>query len=205
MINNTIENEVWKDVPGYEGLYQASNLGRVKSLSREHKSYGNLKNLGDIGKINITYKNPGKILSQHKSADGYLRCIFCKDGKKKMQNVHRVIAKAFIENPDNKPVVNHKDEDKTNNTPENLEWTTVKYNNSYGTRLNRVYNSEGYLNSVNRKKKAIKQFDKSGNLVAQYDSAAEACRINNNFTKSGINNCLKKRNEFYKGFKWFYV
>lgn len=103
--------EIWKDIEGYEGLYQVSNLGNVKSLN----------------------KRKGRILKLTKDHFGYLRVNLYKDFKYKIHKVHRLVAQAFIENSNNYPIINHKDEDKTNNKVENLEWCDHKYNNNYGT------------------------------------------------------------------------
>lgn len=114
--------EVWKDVAGYEGLYQVSNLGRVASLER------------------ITSKGvhvPYKLLSQSNDKDGYKKVGLYKDGKVEVGRVHRLVATAFIPNPYNYPVINHKDENKQNNVVDNLEWCTVKYNANYGTAIQR--------------------------------------------------------------------
>lgn len=104
--------EEWKDITGYEGLYQVSNLGRVKSIG-----YGKIKLL-----------NPGTV------GNGYLMVILYKDGKHKTFLVHRLVALAFIPNTENLPQVNHKNEDKTDNRACNLEWCDAKYNNTYGSR-----------------------------------------------------------------------
>lgn len=113
--------EEWKDIKGYENKYQISNLGRVKALD---------------------YRRTGKeqIISI-KNNKGYSEVALWKDSKRKMFMVHRLVAQAFIPNPNNLPQVNHKDENKTNNIVENLEWCTQSYNNSYGTRLERVSSS----------------------------------------------------------------
>lgn len=105
--------EVWKDIDGYEG-YQVSNLGNVKSLN---------------------YKCTGKerILSPG-IKNGYLYVGLCKDGKRKDYYIHRLVAEAFIPNPFKLPCVNHKNEDKTDNRVENLEWCTYSYNNTYNNR-----------------------------------------------------------------------
>ena len=106
--------EIWKPIEGYEGLYEISSYGRVKSLRR-----------------NI-------ILIPKKELTGYLRCNLYLNKNMKTVSIHRLVAQAFIPNPDNLPQVNHKDEDKSNNRVDNLEWCTVKYNNDYGTRKEKV-------------------------------------------------------------------
>ena len=110
-----MKQEIWKDITGYEGLYQVSNLGRVKSLKNDKE----------------------KILKPVISSKGYLFVNLCKQGKQKPTNIHRIVAKAFIPNPNNLPIINHKDEDKTNNCVNNLEWCTYQYNNTYGSRIDR--------------------------------------------------------------------
>ena len=108
--------EIWKDIKGYEGLYQVSNKGHVKSL-------GN----------NKTRKE--KILSLKPESHGYVKVKLCKNNKREHKYVHRLVAEAFLPNPDNLPVVNHKIDDfehRSDNRVENLEWCTVEYNNNYG-------------------------------------------------------------------------
>ena len=104
--------EEWRDIKGYEGLYQVSNLGRVRSER--------------------------KILKGTPDKDGYLRVALCKNGTRKYFGIHRLVAIAFIYNTNNYPCVNHRDENKTNNRAKNLEWCTIAYNNCYGDRLKRV-------------------------------------------------------------------
>lgn len=108
-------NEVWKDIEGYEGKYQVSNLGKVRGLDRKNS----------MGK---TVK--GRILKPRKTHAGYLRAHLCRDDR----YIHRLVAEAFIPNPNNLPQINHKDEDKANNSVDNLEWCTCEYNLSYGSR-----------------------------------------------------------------------
>ena len=110
-----MNKEIWKDVKGYEGLYQISNLGRVKSL-RYNKS------------------QKEKILKAGSGTHGYQLVVLCKKGKHKTTLIHRAVAYTFIPNPNNFPDVNHKDENKSNNCVENLEWCTKKYNQNYGNR-----------------------------------------------------------------------
>lgn len=101
--------EVWKDIEGYEGLYQISNLGRVKRVAT------------------------GKVLKGGKDKDGYLMVKLYKNNIRSNKKIHRLVAEAFIPNPENKPQVNHADENKTNNSLDNLEWMTAKENINHGT------------------------------------------------------------------------
>ena len=108
--------EVWKDIEGYEGLYQVSNLGRVKSLKGSHEKYKE------------------KILKPRKNSNGYLRVGLCR----KDFYIHRLVAQAFIPNPNNYLEVNHKDETRDNNRVDNLEWCNKTYNMNYGTIKERI-------------------------------------------------------------------
>lgn len=142
--------EVWKYIPGYEGYYQASTLGRIRSVTR------------------VTRKNQmvyGKVLSQTKQKNGYMKVIFGIDGKAFHPNVHRLVAETFLENSQNLPCVNHKDEDKQNNRVENLEWCTAKYNSNYGTKTKR---------EANAKHKPILQYSKDMVLLREFDSLQDS-------------------------------
>ena len=108
--------EEWRDIEGYEGLYQVSNEGRVRNIS----------------------KNPYKMMKPHYNQRGYCQVALSKNNKYIMAAIHRLVAKAFIPNPSNLPQVNHKDEKKDNNIVENLEWCDNKYNSRYGTRGERI-------------------------------------------------------------------
>lgn len=115
--------EIWKDIEGFEGLYQVSNMGRVRSLDRTDKN-------GQFRK--------GRVLADKHNNRGYHLVSLCRDGDTKYRLIHRLVAIAFLDNPNNLPEVNHKDENKANNSVSNLEWCTRPYNMTYGTRIKRV-------------------------------------------------------------------
>ena len=174
MENNEVE--IWKDISGYEGMYQVSNLGRVKSFKQ--------------GKERIL--KPG-------SCRGYLLVGLSKNGKMKTYTVHRLIAQAFIPNPNNLPELNHIDEDKTNNKLENLEWCNRKYNNNYGTRIQRV--AEKMTNG--KTSKPVLQYTKAGEFVREWKSTKDVQR-NLGYDHSLISKCCnEKRNSAYN-FVWTY-
>ncbi len=150
--------EVWKDVVGYEGYYQVSNLGRVKSL--QTKAYSHAK------KCAIPVMRE-KILKPFPDTDKYLMIDLKKDGNRNCQKVHRLVAKAFITNPDNLPQVNHKDENKQNNCVDNLEWCTNQYNSTYGTAKQRM---------AQKQKKKVLQISATGEIVNKWNSVNEATR-----------------------------
>lgn len=178
--------EQWKDIKGYEGLYQVSNLGRVKSLERYKKNNGNTETL--IGE---------KILKQSINNKGYCRIHLCKDAHKKAFSVHRLVAEAFIPNPYNispyiKPEINHKDEDKTNNNADNLEWCDSKYNNNYGNHNIKVSVAKG---------RKVQAYDLDGNLVMEFHSISEAQR-QTGIAQQCISFCLAGKYKQAGGYVW---
>lgn len=119
--------EIWRPVVGYEGLYEVSSYGRVRSLDRYDRRNQFRK---------------GKLLKNRDNCNGYLLCGLSKNGIVKNKYIHRLVAEAFIPNPNNIKEVNHLDEDKTNNRVENLEWCDRKYNCNYGTKIKREINTK---------------------------------------------------------------
>ena len=109
--------EIWRDIKGYEGLYQASNLGNIRSLDRKDGRGFNRK---------------GFVMSPIPAKTGYLNIHLSKQGKGKTFQIHRLVAEAFLPNPENLQIINHKDENPQNNVVDNLEWCTYKYNSNYG-------------------------------------------------------------------------
>jgi hypothetical protein len=172
MIN--IMEEIWKNIEGYENLYQVSNIGRVKSLG--NGSSNNSKE---------------RFLKSTKNTCGYLFVILYKEGKGKSHKVHRLVAQAFLPNHNNLPQVNHKDEDKTNNRVENLEWCDAKYNNNYGSR-------------TEKRRKPILQFTKNNEFVRRWDSIIEVEK-ELGFKHSNISKCCKGKNKSVGGFIWGYA
>jgi hypothetical protein len=153
-INTEIEE--WKDIKGYEGLYQVSNLGRVKSLERT-----------------VTRKNGRKlpvkelILKPETIHNGYLRVALEDSGKRKRFLIHRLVCEAFHENPENKPEVNHINEKKTDNRACNLEWVTAKENCNHGTRIARIAKAQS---------KPVGQYTRNGKLIKNWQSTMEVER-----------------------------
>lgn len=155
--------ELWKDIQGFEGLYQVSNMGNVRSFDR----------VIEVERNGITMKQhrKGKVLRQLPRKHGYLAVFLYKsDGKRTHESVHRLVASAFCERKKEATEVNHKNEIKTDNRAENLEWITHKENTNYGTAKER-------RNQTCREKrirwKAVRQYDLDGNLVAEYPSLKE--------------------------------
>lgn len=203
--------EIWKDIEGYEGLYQVSNEGRVRSIDRiviQKNFKGNF--------VEAHYK--GKILGHFFNKMGYKRVALNKNNKNKKFSIHRLVAKAFIPNPHNFPQVNHIDENKLNNTvfvnddgsidikKSNLEWCTAPYNTNYGSRNERLKTA---------KAKTVYQYTLDGKLVAVYISAKEAAR-QTRFSQADISRVCnggyfdKKKKKWinmkqHKGFKWSYT
>ena len=161
--------EVWRDVKGYEGLYQVSNMGRVKSLKW----------------------NKERFLKPGMDKDGYLLVTLCAGGKPKTLKVHRLVCEAFHENPDNKPQVNHINEDKADNRVCNLEWCTCKQNINHGSRNERV-------------SKPVGQYSLDGKLIKLWPSTIEVQR-QAGFSQGNISQAANGKYKQAYGCIWKYI
>jgi len=177
---NSSKEEVWKDVIGYEGKYQISNMGRLKTLRREI-SFGRGRRF-----VNET------IIKTSVQPNGYVSFAMNKNRKKKTTYVHRLVAQAFIPNPENKATVNHVNGIKTDNRVENLEWNTQSENNKH------IYSGLG----KNPKAIPIVQLTLNGDFVKRFESAKEAQR--NGFKQSSISLCCLNKQKAHSGFLWKY-
>ena len=216
-LNENNQEEIWRDVKGYEGYYQVSNLGNVKTL---HANKGHTTRLMTI----VTHPR------------GYRQVPLCKDGKHKVLLVHRLVAEAFVPNPNpnNYNEVNHIDENKCNNSADNLEWVSHGDNCRYGTRNARIsekntgqkrsdetrakmkesqsLRAERKENRVNKRTKKISQYDLNGNFIRDFDSLYDAVvylgfkadkenRYGTRY-KMNIRNCCKGILKTAYGFIW---
>ena len=186
-----MENEVWKDIVGYEGLYQVSNLGIVKSLKR--KVYA--------GRNRMRWQYE-RILSNNKTnGNGYIVVSLNKESKSKNKYVHRLVAEAFLENPNNYKYINHKDQNTFNNNVNNLEFCTAQYNSTYrDAHIKRGLKHRNNL--VNSKK--VYQLDENENIIKEFPSMAEANRqLGTNHTS--IYACINGKQKHAFGYKWKYA
>lgn len=187
-----MKEEIWKDIKGYEGLYQVSSFGRVKSLER----FIDFKN--KYGGGHMVHK-PERLLKPKINKDGYLVVGLSKNGNIKYMLVSRLVAKTFLPNPRKLPEVNHKDEDKQNNRINNLEWCTRAYNNTYG-----ILSKEGRRQSTKYRMKKIFQCTLDGKLLKIYNGiriAEEETGIKN----QSICRCCKGKQNTAGGFIWRYA
>lgn len=162
--------EIWKDINGFVGKYQISNLGNVKNAKT------------------------GRILKQNKKR--YSNVVLYIKSKPKYYRVHRLVAEAFIPNPNNYPYINHKDENKQNNNVENLEWCDAKYNSNYGKRNELV--------SKNQSKYKIIQKDLNNNIIKVWDNIWDLTH-NTKYKKDSISCCCRGKFKTAYGYKWEYI
>lgn len=172
--------ETWKYVPGYDKKYQVSNTGKVISLQRQKHNSGE----GYLMKPSIER--------------GYERIVLTdRSGKQKHVSIHRLVALAFVPNPNNYAIINHKDENKLNNNADNLEWCTIQYNSTYGSARAKQGISRGRM---------VQQLtnDPTPVPIAIYYSISIAARINHLHT-TAISKCCMGRLKSTGGFKWQYI
>lgn len=191
------EQEIWRPVVGYEGWYEVSTLGRVRSLSRT---------ILCNNRYEAFYK--GKILSPTPNVRWrYMTLYLCKDGVRKRVRVHRLVAMAFLPNPDNLPEVNHKDANRQNNRLDNLEWCDRKYNSNYGDARKKQQESARKNKAYKRRPKRISQYSLDGTYLATYDTSYEAARaIGHPNSGSNLRACARGNSGHQTacGFVWKY-
>lgn len=176
-----MREEIWRPVVGYEGLYEVSNLGRVKSL---------FDNLG--------HRRDKILKASHIQGKKYLRVTLCNKVYKKCKKIQVLVATAFITNPDNLPCVNHKDENPENNCVDNLEWCTYKYNSNYGTAIKRRSEKmKGYFINNKHTSKSVLCIETN----KTYPSINEAYR-STGIKSCNISQCCNNIRKTAGGFHW---
>lgn len=180
-----MKKEIWKDIPGWEGYYQASTLGNIRSVDRIQPFLGPIK---------------GRVLKQASGKAGRYRLVsLCKDGTQVTRSVHGLVAKTFLPNPNGYNCINHKDENTYNNNVDNLEWCTPSYNNSYNNKFKR-YCKEFALRGQQKHRRAVMQYEK-GVFIKEYKSATDAAN-KLGICQSGIIRCCNGQSKTCGGFEW---
>lgn len=184
-----MENIIWKDIKGYEGIYQVSNYGQVKSLRRLRKS--------SKGSVCIVRE---RLMKSKIDKYGYVAYSLCKESKMSYFTSHRLVALAFIENKHNYKQINHINGNKLDNSIYNLEWCDNQHNMKEAYRLGLSKARKSKDNLLSKKIGKIKD----GIFVKEYHSLSDAC-FDNKVVKSAIGNCLKGRSKSCAGFQWVYL
>lgn len=169
-----MKTEMMKKIEGFDRYY-ISKTGQILDIDYDR-----------------TKKN--KLLKQQTTLDGYKFVQLSKNGKIYNKRIHRLVAQAFIPNPNNYPQVNHKDEDKTNNNVDNLEWVTAKYNTNYGTRTQRA---------VSKRKKKVLAYSLNGDFLFELESASCAEKLG--FSQGHITSCCRGKRKKHKNIIWKYA
>ena len=181
-----LEGEVWKDIDGFEGLYQVSSFGRVKSLKRYVK-----KSNGKTMLVNERICKP--FVNK-----GYFYVTLSKNGHQPNKKVHRLVASAFIPNPKSLPHINHKDEVLSNNKASNLEWCTEDYNRHYGTGLLRMKQTWRRRYGV-----PIIRYATNGAESKRYECSKDL--IEDGFDRRAVYRCCKNNKHTHKCYKWSFA
>jgi len=191
LILNKMNKEIWKDIKGYEGYYQVSNLGRIKSLTRSNHD-GRLIN--------------GIMLKTNHLRGNYRFCTFCKNTHVKRYSIHRLVSQSFIPNPENKTQVNHKDGNKLNNHVDNLEWCTPSENMKHAYRTGLLVNAKnmtGKFGNLHHKSKPIIMMGLNNVIVKEYESISMAS-VETKIYRSNIHKVLNNDRNHAGGYKWKY-
>ena len=185
--------EIWKDIKSYEGLYQISNTGKIKSLERYKDNHSKKQLVKE------------KIRRQIISKTGYYTCMLTKNGNLKLFKVHRIVAEAFIPNPNNYPIINHIDGNKLNNNVSNLEWCSYSHNEKEDYKLGLIKNNTyGLKKYTDNLKKKIKQYDLKGNFLKEWNSVSEI-KKELNYETTNICSCCKGKRKTAYGYIWKYA
>ena len=182
-----MQNEIWKDIPGYAGLYQISNAGHIRAYSKMR------------GPVLLRAKNLQSRVNKH----GYLQKTLVNENGRKTWDIHRLVALTFIPNPENKPCIDHINTNRTDNRVENLRWVTYSENNrnpiTLAKQRQRIGPMAGKYGELHPRSVRVSQYAKDGTFLRSYGSIAEAKR------KTGINNiwfCLSGKRKTAGGFIW---
>ena len=172
---------MWKDIQGYEGAYQVDENGNVYSIRKK------------------------KMLKAWKNRFGYLKVSLWKDNRGKQFAVHRLVAQAFIPNPENKPQVNHIDCDRTNNNVDNLEWVTNQENHDWSVKLGRRVMRENWRSKIiaTRQRKPVEGTNIETGEVIRFDGIRAVSSAG--YDSKSVTNCCKGRKKSYRGFTWRYL
>lgn len=177
--------EIWRDIKGYEGIYQVSSMGRVRGF----------------------YFGKEKMLKPRKDRDGYLLINLHRDGKQYTFRVHRLVAEAFIPNPENKPCIDHINTIKDDNRIENLRWVSIAENNQ--NPLSRKNLSKGKTGKHRGKEHhnsiPVIQYSKSNKIIGFWENCQEAARYFGLYSGSNIGSCCRGLLKSSNGFKWRYL
>ena len=189
------DKEIWKPIDGYEGYYEVSSTGLLRSVDHSVVRAVN-------GGLRVSTVR-GRFIKARIGKNGYKIVTLSREGIRKHFTLHRIVAIAFVPNPYNYNCVNHKDENKLNNKPDNLEWCTHRYNDNYGTKPKKI--SQSHLRNPPRFRE-VSQFSENGAFIKTFHSAASAAR------KTGVDSswiiaCCRgtKHAKTAGGFKWKYA
>lgn len=182
----SLEGEIWKDVVGYEGLYMVSSLGRVVSLSKRN---------------GVSYRQPFIMKPAIGKRGGYLHIVLCVNNIKKDMKIHRIVAQAFIDNPNNYPHIDHINTNRLDNTKENLRWCTRSMNRSNPISAKRWSEARTGKSNTARSKPVVQL--QNGIKVSVFSSQREASKIG--FNQSDISACCRGAERSHKGYQWMYL